>query len=323
MSIVSQPNFGLAAARNSGVRKASGEYCAFVDSDDYIHHEMLQVMLAAALDQKSDIVICSFQEVSEEGEVRAVHEPDQYDSVHEYYCSILASKSSSMICNKLVKRTVFVDNAIEFSVGLYHEDVPTVFKLFEHVDAVATVNRPFYNWVRRAGSISKSVSEKHVVDLFSGFIQTRDHLRCAGTYLDYRVHFNRRVLHFATGLVQRMKYYEQEDQEKWTELIYDFMQILDTLSQQNLAELAEFDSELHDRTQRLFGRRINARVPSDEMAVELRRLNECVAKLKPIAEQENSAGKEIFNKFSVIFETIFPPKTIRRRFARKVGSLLR
>ena len=45
--VIHQKNGGLSSARNAGLRRATGSFIAFVDSDDCIHQEMLEVLIAA------------------------------------------------------------------------------------------------------------------------------------------------------------------------------------------------------------------------------------------------------------------------------------
>lgn len=58
----SQENQGVSAARNLGLDKASGDYVAFVDADDWITRRMLEKQLNCLKKEQSDIVLCGFCE---------------------------------------------------------------------------------------------------------------------------------------------------------------------------------------------------------------------------------------------------------------------
>ena len=55
----SKENEGLAAARQDGIERASGEYIGFVDSDDWVEPDMYEKMYAAAKSNNSDVVYCN------------------------------------------------------------------------------------------------------------------------------------------------------------------------------------------------------------------------------------------------------------------------
>ena len=58
-------NGGLSDARNFGIDRATGEFLAFVDSDDYVSVTMMEEMYGLAKKHEAEIVICNLQKVDE------------------------------------------------------------------------------------------------------------------------------------------------------------------------------------------------------------------------------------------------------------------
>jgi glycosyltransferase involved in cell wall biosynthesis len=58
--VIDKPNGGVSSARNEGIQISSGEYIGFVDPDDWVDHEMYEVMYTNALSCKADVVMCSY-----------------------------------------------------------------------------------------------------------------------------------------------------------------------------------------------------------------------------------------------------------------------
>ena len=58
IKVVHKENGGLSDARNTGERESTGEYIIFIDSDDYIHHEMLNTLYTQIVEKNADVSIC-------------------------------------------------------------------------------------------------------------------------------------------------------------------------------------------------------------------------------------------------------------------------
>ncbi|MEG0087047.1 MAG: glycosyltransferase, partial [Niameybacter sp.] len=72
IKIIHKENGGLSSARNAGIELSNGNYIGFVDSDDFIHPQMYEILLREARSSNSDVVICRYKcwnEGEEQGQI--------------------------------------------------------------------------------------------------------------------------------------------------------------------------------------------------------------------------------------------------------------
>ena len=78
IKIINQKHLGPSSARNAGLNAANGEYIVFVDSDDWVENNLVELAYNKISAEKADVVIYSYNNV-EEGEAKPF----------EYVCSVL------------------------------------------------------------------------------------------------------------------------------------------------------------------------------------------------------------------------------------------
>jgi len=153
-------NGGLSDARNFGLKKATGEYIAFVDSDDYIDLSALEKMYKYAKKKDLDIVVCDTINVYEDKEV-LIKSNLHYSNTNVKNYLI----SPPMACTRLYKRYLF--DKINFKKGIYYEDLELTPKLVLDTNKIGFLEEGLYYYLQRTGSIMKQTSfNEKLLDIF-------------------------------------------------------------------------------------------------------------------------------------------------------------
>ncbi|WP_128331930.1 glycosyltransferase [Apibacter sp. HY039] len=162
---ICKTNGGLSEARNLGIKKATGEYIAFVDSDDWVEKEMMSDLYFLGKKHNADIVFCNLQNVDEKGEIFKLlpQLPQLSEKIILEEDFTVFGEMSCFACNKIFKRELF--NYIEFPSGLHFEDIATIPRLFLKSKVIAKSNKYLYNYFVRKGSITRNYTSKGL-DMF-------------------------------------------------------------------------------------------------------------------------------------------------------------
>lgn len=165
---VQKENGGLSDARNVGIQRATGEYLAFVDSDDYVDLDMFARLYQRAKDTNSDIVCCPLTYVFPtrvnrhyftKGLPRFGGTVAQAPPVLQW--------ANSFAVNKIYRRSFWIKGGYEFPVGQAFEDSATIYNVLYAANRIECVNIPFYYYTRdRDESITNAV-DRRIYDIFS------------------------------------------------------------------------------------------------------------------------------------------------------------
>lgn len=190
IKIIRHPqNMGLPAARNTGLMAATGEYVFHCDSDDFVDKEMLEVLYQTAIGQKADIVWCDWYLSFEKNE-RYMKQP-QYATPMEALKGMLSGAMKFTVWNKLAKRSLYVDNHIEFPAGYGMGEDMTMMMLFSCAERVYYLPRAFYHYVKlNMSAFTQTFSERHLVDLKYNVHRIEMYMKAKyGTELDKEIAF--------------------------------------------------------------------------------------------------------------------------------------
>lgn len=186
--VITQHNQGLAAARNSGLEHANGEYIYFIDSDDYIELDALEKLYKNIISNGSDMVLFKFQIVDDfqnvhkrgvEFKIDKIFADVDYDNFTFTYRDVKrhVMNSAFSACLKLYRKDFIYGTS--FPVGLNFEDVPVHVKLMLEADALSFVPEFLYNYRSNPDSILNSSANGfdifHVIDMVEDYLNDSGH----------------------------------------------------------------------------------------------------------------------------------------------------
>ena len=153
ITVYDRQNYGASASRNFGVEKASGEFIWFMDSDDIVIGGM------------------NFCFVKENKVVPKKIQKDIILSEREFKCrynELFSINYISSLCNKLIRRSIIVENGIKMNESLHmYEDYAFCMDVLLKCKTVVCLSRIFYNYKLRN---TKSLSHRYkdnAVGMFS------------------------------------------------------------------------------------------------------------------------------------------------------------
>lgn len=177
IKVVHKQNGGLGFARNSGLEIATGEYVAFVDSDDYVDKSMYETLWNEAVKSKADAVFCGFKTEqqksiwtdSDEVAARTVWEGDE---VKDFMLDMIASaphvkeerKYQMSVWHGIYRRSTIEENHIRFHSerDIVSEDLPFQVDFLLKINKLVYIPQSFYYYCLNGTSLTATFkSEKY------------------------------------------------------------------------------------------------------------------------------------------------------------------
>lgn len=169
INVIHQENEGLSSARNAALDIMTGEYIAFIDSDDFISKDYTEKLLNLCIEKSSQIAACHAFDV----EQRAFKEPDKDYTIQTLTSQTLLSNIGVLnsyydtVISKLFHYSLFSE--IAFPVGLIHEDSYVVLNLIEKAKRISFTTEHLYYYYLSPNSIMRSDFSVKKYDILPAF----------------------------------------------------------------------------------------------------------------------------------------------------------
>lgn len=157
LKVFHKENGGQSQARNLALEMTSGEYIAFVDSDDFVEATMLEEMYNKATTQKADVVICDILEHKSDG------------TTNYYNATDISNKFSvtPSVCNKIFKSSLAKSE--RFPAGIWYEDLVYTTRIFMKTDKICAVKKALYHTNLRDNSTMRNQNSLKNLDILTAF----------------------------------------------------------------------------------------------------------------------------------------------------------
>ena len=145
--ITNSTNQGIAQVRNTLLDNAQGDYVLFVDSDDWIEPDMVELLVGEAVAKNADVVGCDYYEDRPGGSAIVAQD---YPREHtEAMKAMTLLKIKGVLWKLLVRRSVLVECQLRFARDIdFGEDYIFCCKLFYYARSFASVKKALYHYVQ-------------------------------------------------------------------------------------------------------------------------------------------------------------------------------
>ena len=164
----------------------TGAYVGFLDSDDFVRHDMFESMYNHAISEQADYVACGYTDITYDEKGKEI-ELDHY--VH----SKIAQNNKDMFFGALAspflhlyKREVLTESGADFPEGVVYEDTAFYLNNIPYIKKLAVIDKPLAYRVRHSNSTMTTYKAAKVRQIFKVLDYSLEFYKSKGVYEEYK-----------------------------------------------------------------------------------------------------------------------------------------
>lgn len=174
-------NKGISASRNDCLDNATGDYILFIDSDDYIDKDMVELLVKAAIENNADISGCGY---IEEYKDHSVEMPQRYTNNHvEMMRAITLLTIKGVMWKLLIRRSIVEENQVRFIPdNTMVDDYLFCCQVFFYAKRFASVDKCMYHYIQYNPNNYSKTREFNITSQAKAIIKTEEFYKENGVY---------------------------------------------------------------------------------------------------------------------------------------------
>ena len=204
--LISTTNGGVSRARNIGIDESRGKYISFVDADDALHPQALEMMMQALERNSAQVCITGFKQGKHIGRFP---KHDDKEDVYTYQEAMRVALYQKRLLNSpwgvLVSRDMLTPER-RFREGTRYEDLDAFYRLYEGASSIVYLHYPYYFYRDNPQSFLNTWSDSRldvldVTDRMVEFIRSNyPELLPAALDRRFSAHYNMLLLMYSRGV---------------------------------------------------------------------------------------------------------------------------
>lgn len=178
ISLINKKNRSHAFSRNTGLDISTGDFITFVDSDDWIENNMYEEMMEVLIKNNADIIECNAKIIQNNSTnlfIKSLKADFKKNNIQidKYILNLYKNKMCNALWNKIYKTEIIKNNNIKFKNDKIMMSTDLLFNLeaIPHSKNIVTIDKPFYNYVIRQGSVSHK-NDTVTIEKINNFIES-------------------------------------------------------------------------------------------------------------------------------------------------------
>jgi glycosyltransferase involved in cell wall biosynthesis len=172
--IIDQKNSGVSKARNNGLEKATGDYIAFIDSDDWINPKYFEKLIRCAEENNAELVICHYREYEKFCKQKEIEDEIKISNIkaEQFFGQSVSSWMRAYVWGKLYSKEIIKEKKFATDLSVMEDNLFNIDVVAASLHGKITIiKQPLYYRINREESLSKSLDGEEWIDLSITFVE--------------------------------------------------------------------------------------------------------------------------------------------------------